>query len=357
MQALDTTRGAPRRSPRPGLRPWNAAAITPRHLLTHSAGLPDSYLAFDEAAMDRQTLELWAYEVLPYTGLNNPPGAFWNYSNPNFSLAGLVVQEQSGQLVVDYTEDAVWEPAGMPLTTFRSEDVVAHGDFAYGHYGSDRLTPDRWSMRALAPAGTAFSTPTELVTWALVLMEDGGGILSPESAAAMQARQISQGYYEGADYGFGVFVTDYLEADDPSRVVTVYDHGSSGSPVFDDDWRVIALHRAGIVDDAGHDDLVHQGPDAVQAGSQMTLFVAGDHTKGHFRAAGRPERRGIFRRNPGADAHGRVEKAVGCAVKGGCAADLPQRLQPLFVFQEQLDMLKMQALVAGIEAAGLLEPA
>jgi endonuclease G len=39
---------------------------------------------------------------------------------------------------------------------------------------------------------------------------------------------------------------------DPKRLyyVTDTEEGSSGSPVFNDDWSVIALHRAGIVDDA-----------------------------------------------------------------------------------------------------------
>jgi hypothetical protein len=38
---------------------------------------------------------------------------------------------------------------------------------------------------------------------------------------------------------------------DPTRLyyVTDTEGGSSGSPVFNDDWQVIALHRAGIVDD------------------------------------------------------------------------------------------------------------
>jgi len=39
---------------------------------------------------------------------------------------------------------------------------------------------------------------------------------------------------------------------DPTRLyyVTDTEGGSSGSPVFNDDWCVIALHRAGMVDDA-----------------------------------------------------------------------------------------------------------
>lgn len=41
---------------------------------------------------------------------------------------------------------------------------------------------------------------------------------------------------------------------DQTRLYYVSDteDGSSGSPVFDDGWRVFAIHRAGIEDDAGH---------------------------------------------------------------------------------------------------------
>jgi len=207
--------------------PWDAASLTSRHLLTHSAGLPDSYGVYDEASFANMSLEQWAYEVLPYTPLHNPPGAFWNYSNPSFSLAGMVVQEMSGQLAVDYIEDEVWERVGMAHTTFDGQAVIRQGDFAFGHHDAERLTPDRWSMPALAPAGTAFSTATDMVTWALTLADGGGAVLSPAAAEAMQARQIDLGYHNDTYYGFGVFVNDFADVDDPEQLVPVFHHGGN----------------------------------------------------------------------------------------------------------------------------------
>lgn len=214
----------------PGLRlaaPWDASTITPHHLLTHSGGLPDNYLLYSEAQLNSVSLADWAEYILPYVPLNAPPGSFWNYSNPNFSLAGLIVERVSGVPVADYVEQNVWEKAGMPLTTFHGDEVLAHGNFAWGHYGNERLTPDRFAMPPLAPAGTAFSTPTEMVKWALTLIDDGGEVLSPASAAAMQASQINRDYTDWLDYGYGIFVTEYQDVSDPSEHVIVYDHGGN----------------------------------------------------------------------------------------------------------------------------------
>lgn len=75
--------------------PWMSADITVLHLLTHSTGFPDRYDANLYSIFSGPTtasaLSDWAaaQSAIP---LFAPPGAFWNYSNPNFSLAGLVVR-------------------------------------------------------------------------------------------------------------------------------------------------------------------------------------------------------------------------------------------------------------------------
>lgn len=204
--------------------PWNAVTLTTHHLLTHSSGFPDRTFTLD----DDEDLDRWAGNQGD-VWLNAPPGTFWNYSNPNFALAGLVVQEASGIPYPDYVRSRVWRPAGMALTTLDAKAVEEYGNFAYGHGRgvgeepippSDYGDPDSW----VAPAGLGFSTPTELVTWTLQLMAAGGEVLQPESAAAMQSPQQPLGTVPYQSYGYGIFVEPFVDVADPTQQVTVLYH-------------------------------------------------------------------------------------------------------------------------------------
>ncbi len=214
---------------RPDLKlaaPWQASSITLHHLLTHSAGLPDVYaLSLEEFA--QLSLDSWASGVLPDTPLNAPPGTFWNYSNPNFSLAGLVVETVSGELYRDYVAQHLFAPLGMTRSTFDPREALDDGNFAYGHQGSARMTPLDFDLPAIEPAGSAMSTPSDMVRWALALMNGGGGVLGADSAAALQAPQINTGYVSWEHYGYGIFVTEFEDTTDPGRPVMVYDHGGN----------------------------------------------------------------------------------------------------------------------------------
>ena len=63
-----------------------------------------------------------------------PPGSFWNYSNPNFSLAGLIAERAGGLPYHQYMKDRVFGPAGMTSATLLPSDVLAYGDYSYEHY-------------------------------------------------------------------------------------------------------------------------------------------------------------------------------------------------------------------------------
>jgi CubicO group peptidase (beta-lactamase class C family) len=204
------------------LPPWDPATITLHDLLTHTGGLPDAYYISDAST----PLADWA-GTLAGVPLWAPPGSFWNYSNPNFSLAGLVIQAVADMDFYDYMPARVWDPAGMPLTTLAPEDVLAHGNYAISHSGGQRLQPAAFDIPAVAPAGLAFSTPTEMVTWALLLAEGGGDVLTPDAVMAMQTPYLPLHYAPWMRYGYGIFVTNYQTLTEAGTPVTVFDHGGN----------------------------------------------------------------------------------------------------------------------------------
>lgn len=228
ITAIDPALGLP--------APWQAEDITPHHLLTHTSGHPDSYRIYDIPEFYGLTLDEWVAERFPRTPMHAPPGSFWNYANPNFSLAGHLVEVVSGLDYNTFAEQRLWRPLSMTLTTYDTAAVTAGGNFAYGHDGALRLTPAEAWMDAVAPAGGVFSTPSEMVTWALALQNGGGAALSEASATAMQEPQVWMGYAPWDHYGYGVFVTDYRDVEDAEQIVTVYDHGGNtqgwGSQLF-----------------------------------------------------------------------------------------------------------------------------
>lgn len=202
--------------------PYDMATITSEHLLTHSTGIPDQYWVVNHT--------LGLQDWLPYlqlSALHAPPGRFWNYANPNFSLAGAIVERLGGQPYPDYMAEQIFARAAMTHTTFYPALVEAGGNFATGHDGAQRLGPEAFDWPAIGPAGTAFSTPSDMLRWANLLMDGGGAVLSPASAAAMQAPHVPLDIRPWEHYGYGIFVTDFRDVADPEQIVTVYDHGGN----------------------------------------------------------------------------------------------------------------------------------
>ena len=196
--------------------PWPADRIAVRHLLSHTTGFPDRLFGDDIAGPTTPgALSNWAASQTAVS-LHAPPGAFWNYSNPNFALAGLVAERASGINYQEYMEPHVWGPAGMSATTLSPAKVVAGGNWTYGHHTNVRefiYRPDSYDNWEAAPAGFAFSTAPDLVRWADLLMAGGGGVLQPASAEEMQSRQAFLNYTPDLFYGFGIMSESYRGLD------------------------------------------------------------------------------------------------------------------------------------------------
>ena len=87
--------------------------ITIRHLLTHSAGLPEDN-PWGDRQLARTDTELLA--LLPAISLANAPGSVYEYSNLGFAILGQIVQRVSGMDFKAYTSAMIFKPVGMGST-------------------------------------------------------------------------------------------------------------------------------------------------------------------------------------------------------------------------------------------------
>jgi CubicO group peptidase (beta-lactamase class C family) len=195
---------------------WPAESITVWHTLTHSTGFPDDLDS--GGAQNDNALSRWAARQ-DNVRLFAPPGSFWNYSNPNFMLAGLIAERAGGTPYRRLFRQSLWEPAGMDSTTFDPAEVRETGNFAFGHcwvcsIGDEVIVPpeenDLWDA---GPAGIAFSTVGDLASWALLLMDGGGEVLSPWSASTMQDKHLWTHLTPDLFTGFGIMSEDYQGLD------------------------------------------------------------------------------------------------------------------------------------------------
>ena len=180
-------------------------SVTPRHLLTHTAGL----VAGGNWAGKRVTLaEMVA--AIAHTTPRSAPGATFRYSDYSAILLGALVEAAGGQPLDVFCRAHIWEPTGMTDTGF-TPDPARAARCAATTSGDD--TPQTRGIvhdptaRALGGvAGNAglFSTGADLARFAQMLLGGGevGGVrvLKPETVRRMIAPQVLLG---GGDRALG----------------------------------------------------------------------------------------------------------------------------------------------------------
>lgn len=161
-----------------------SAEITVEQLLDHTSGLADLFNDTTRQALEDDPTRPWvASEVL--ASLGGPwyqPGEGWAYANTNYYLLGMVVEAVTGSPLADELSTRFIDPLGLTTTQM----LVGGED---GAPLSEAWASIFWGSGAMS------ASATDLARWGDALY--GGGLLSPESQAAMLG-------FNSYDYGLGV---------------------------------------------------------------------------------------------------------------------------------------------------------
>lgn len=163
----------------PGLRFGNRWERTDpvriRHLLDHSAGLPDVHLhhIFSTGLTPDMALRPLFDEPAMLT-VRTRPGAHFSYSNMGYTLAGAIIEAVTGERYEHWLDGNLLAPLGMADSSFAfvsQTGARASPRLAWGHH--DDLTPQAAMAIAVRPAGQFATTAHDMGLLARFLMSDG----------------------------------------------------------------------------------------------------------------------------------------------------------------------------------------
>ena len=210
---------------------YDGTRITVRQLLQQTSGLPEFLLAmpqlfteegfqqhrFDEVS-PRQAVALALTQAPTFA-----PGTSWGYSNTNYVLAGMVIEQVTGNTWQHEVRERIVRPLGLRHTTLPGSSSRIPGPHAVGYerYPGEGATPEdpRYGeaidATALNPswagaAGEIISTTDDLNTFLQALV--GGRVLRPaqwaEMTTTVPADEAFRTNWPGARYGLGIMWVD-----------------------------------------------------------------------------------------------------------------------------------------------------
>jgi CubicO group peptidase (beta-lactamase class C family) len=235
-----------------------APAMTVRDLLNHTAGNVDAYRGtVDPLHTGDDELQRFFSQDWPKMGYAMfPAGRMFDYANPNFEIAGCVIERASGKMYRDYMKEAVFGPLGMSRTIFTADEIQKDGDVATGlatifsSTGDPEPTPaDSYDSPSERPAGFALSSVYDLAKFVKFVVKGDDKVLPSAQRIAMSSPQVDMLQALNLDhYGFGVEVYDYLQDPKTRDWYTLRAIGHSGAiPGFSAEWHYIPELDVGFV--------------------------------------------------------------------------------------------------------------
>lgn len=189
----------------PGFGRQGKHAITIRHLLTHTSGLPDMLPNNRELRIANSPLSKFVEESCA-TPVDFPPGRGVQYQSMGFAVLGEIIQRVSGKSCAQFLNDEIFQPLGMIDTALGAPDHWFHGAnpkvdrIAHVRVPPDQIDQTSWNWNSRywrqlgAPWGGLLTTPSDLARLARLMLQQGRWetqqILSPATVQSATRNQL-----------------------------------------------------------------------------------------------------------------------------------------------------------------------
>ncbi|MER5297578.1 serine hydrolase domain-containing protein [Streptomyces pharetrae] len=190
--------------------------ITVRQLLNHTSGIhnftDDATFAKKVMGIDflQSRYDDWTPQQVIALALRNPPqfepGTSWKYSNTNYLLLGLIIEELTGRPYAEEIERRITRPLGMRSTHFPGTDP--HVPAPTRHYSTFTEDPGKtYDVTELNPswagaAGEMISNAADLNRFFTALFR--GRLLPPAQLRQMTTALSTEGNLPRQRYGLGL---------------------------------------------------------------------------------------------------------------------------------------------------------
>jgi CubicO group peptidase (beta-lactamase class C family) len=174
--------------------------ITLREMLNHTSGIPDytDLPKLPHHASPQQYFALVSKLPLEFT-----PGSRYQYSNTNYVVLAMIVQQVSGEPYGRFVTERLYGPTGMTgASIHRLPSDVPDGATGYSWDGKKIVTVVRTPDDFGFGDGDVNASVVDLMTWDAAL--DGGKVVDADSWREMTTIPHAQGETATSGYGFGL---------------------------------------------------------------------------------------------------------------------------------------------------------
>lgn len=204
----------------------NGNQISIAQLLSHQSGIPDYQFVVEDAAaqgsfFDEEDIYEVIIELITENGLNFTPGAGKQYSNSNYLIAALLVEELTDMSYHEYIQQNIFNPLQM-TNTYRGTDHINPNTHAEGY--NNGSANSIYPMNLAFGAGDFSSSPKDMEVWTNAVKTNWFSATEKED---IFAQDVPSGY---VDFGLGWFTTQ-------EGNITLYWHGGD----IDGYWSMIGF--------------------------------------------------------------------------------------------------------------------